>query len=197
MALDTESRQIIYQGATVPQLAAMFEMKSGEVLRKLASVAPVGQKDGKDIYRVREAASYLAKLPDNVVAQVMRLNHMDLPPMLRKEFWTGQNARLKFERDQGDLWDTAAVIEYVSEAFKSVRMSLMLLSDTIERDTVITDDQRERLRVMVDSTMEDIRGRLVEKFRERLTDDLGRPGGGRSVEPAADDSGWPVDTEGL
>lgn len=197
MALDAESRQIIYQGATVPQLAAMFEMKSGEVLRKLASVAPVGQKDGKDIYRVREAASYLAKLPDNVVAQVMRLNHMDLPPMLRKEFWTGQNARLKFEEAEGDLWPTAQVVEYVSDAFKQVRMSLLLLSDTIERDTVITDDQRERLKVMVDAAMEDIRERLVSTFTARLAEDDGRSGGRRRDEPAADDSGWPVDTEGL
>jgi len=197
MALDAESRQIIYQGATVPQLAAMFEMKSGEVLRKLASVAPVGNKDGKDIYRVREAASYLAKLPDNVVAQVMRLNHMDLPPMLRKEFWTGQNARLKFEEAEGDLWPTAQVVEYVSDAFKQVRMALLLLSDTIERDTVITDDQRERLKTMVDAAMEDIRERLVGTFNARLAEDDGRSGGRRPAEAAADESGWPDDTEGL
>jgi len=122
---------------------------------------------------------------------------MDLPPMLRKEFWTGQNARLKFEKDQGELWDTQTVVEYVSEAFKTIRMSLLLLSDGVERDTVLSDVQRDTIKNLIDSTLEDIRERLSNQFQARFDDDDGRPGGGRSVDPAATDSGWPADTEGL
>lgn len=198
MATDSESRAIIYQGATIPQLAAMFELKSADVLRKLANVAPTGKNtDGKDLYRVREAASQLARLPDNVVAQVMRLNHMDLPPMLRKEYWTGQNAMLKFLQAEGELWDTGAVVEYVAEAFKTIRMSLLLMTDTLERDSDLSETQRETLKTIIDSTLGDIRERLVITFQGRFTDDNGRPGGGRSTAPLAAEYVFPADTEGL
>lgn len=197
MTREPEAQAMQYQGHTATQLSVQFGLKVGEVIRKLAPVPPAGQRNGKDVYAMKEAAPYLAKLPDNVVAQVMRLNHMDLPPMLRKEFWTGQNARLKFEKDQGELWDTQTVVEYVSEAFKTIRMSLLLLSDGVERDTVLSDVQRDTIKNLIDSTLEDIRERLSNQFRARFDDDDGRPGGGRSVDPAAADTGWPADTEGL
>jgi len=40
--LDTESRAIIYQGASVNQLGEIFRMKTPDIARRLGDLQPVG-----------------------------------------------------------------------------------------------------------------------------------------------------------
>jgi len=82
--------------------------------------------------------------------------------MLSKEFWYGQNQRLNYLERTGELWSTGAVVELASDAFKTLRLSLMLLPDAVERETGLTVKQREIITNLVHNALEDMREKLVD-----------------------------------
>jgi hypothetical protein len=159
------------------QLAQLFEISVATVRSKLLPVRPV-RDDGRGavVYRFRDVAPYLARLPNDVVSQVMRLNHMDLPPMLRKEFWTGQAQMLKVRQAEGELFAVDAVLSYVSELIKTFRMGVLLMSDAVERETVFTPRQREALSILQDELLETVRADAQRLFGEKFDDPAGLPG---------------------
>jgi len=161
---DDESSAVIYQGANVTELALLFGMERRDVQARIFGIPASGERNGVPVYRVRDVASSLAKLPADVVARVCRMNHADLPPMLKKEFWTGEMQRLKVRQMQGQLWQTDQVIEHAATAFKTIRMQLALLQDNAERETAFTEEQRAILKRLVDDTMETTRTTLVDQF---------------------------------
>lgn len=165
-AFDEESNAIIYQGASVRQLAIMFHADPAVVSRKISGLIPVGRRRGAMIYRIDEAAARLVKPGYEIERYIREMNHLDLPSMLQVTFWDGQRKRLAFEEANGDLWRTADVVHAFGETFNTLRMSLMLMSDAVERETSLTDGQRVALRRLIDGAMEDCRTRLIEKFRE-------------------------------
>lgn len=171
---------------TATDLAQLFEIGVTSVRQKLLPLNPVRLDGLVPVYRFRDAASLLAKLPEDVVARVMRLNHMDLPPMLRKEYWTGQAQMLKVKEAEGELFQTATVIEYVGLLLKAFRMSILLMSDSIERDTSLTPRQRDALKLLQDSALENARVEAARLFAEKFNDPAGQPGGGRDDDEPAE-----------
>lgn len=159
------------------QLAQLFETSVATVRSKLVPVRPV-RDDGRGavVYRFRDVAPYLARLPNDVVSQVMRLNHMDLPPMLRKEYWTGQAQMLKVRQAEGELFAVDAVITYVAELIKTFRMGVLLMADAVERETVFTTRQREALALLQDDLLETVRSEAQRLFGEKFNDPAGLPG---------------------
>jgi hypothetical protein len=159
------------------QLAQLFEVNVATVRSKLVPVRPV-RDDGRGavVYRFRDVAPYLARLPNDVVSQVMRLNHMDLPPMLRKEYWTGQAQMLKVRQAEGELFAVDAVITYVAELIKTFRMGVLLMADAVERETVFTTRQREALALLQDDLLETVRSEAQRLFGEKFNDPAGLPG---------------------
>lgn len=163
---DEETNSIIYQGASVRQLALMFHADPAVVSKKIAGLVPVGRRRGAMIYRIDEAAGRLVKPGYEIERYIREMNHLDLPSMLQVTFWDGQRKRLAFEETNGDLWRTADVVHAFGETFNTLRMSLMLMSDAVEREASLTDTQRVALRRLIDGAMEDCRVKLVEKFKE-------------------------------
>jgi hypothetical protein len=195
---DEETNSILFQGASVRQLAQMFHADPAVVTRKISGIVPVGRRRGANIYRIDEAAARLVKPGYEIERYIREMNHLDLPPMLGVTFWDGQRKRLTFEENNGDLWRTADVVHAFGEVFNTLRMSLMLMADAVERETSLTDTQRVALRRLIDGAMEDCRTRLTEKFK-----DYGNgPNGGnefesiRLVELAEDDGDDGADAGG-
>jgi hypothetical protein len=187
--LSTDLNRLLAGEVTTTQLAQLFEVNVRVVRAKLVPIKPV-RDDGKGavVYRFKEAAPYLCRLPDDVVGQVMRLNHMDLPPMLRKEFWMGQMQMLRVRQAEGELFRVDSVIEYVGELMKIFRMAVLLMSDSVERETVFTTRQREALAQLQDAVLENIRGEATRLFGSKLSDPRGRAGVGyESLESQAAD----------
>lgn len=194
---DEESQGIIYQGASSRQLAIMFRMDPAVVSRKISGLIPVGRRRGAMIYSIAEAAARLVKPGYEIERYIMEMNHLDLPPLLAKEFWNAMRARLSFEEDNGDLWRTTDVVRAFSEVFQTLRMSLMLMSDAVERESSLTDGQRLTLRRLTDGAMFDCRTKLIEKFKDygNGPDSIGEleflaasdpDAGGASVPPATE-----------
>ena len=108
--VDEDSNAIIYEGGTIRQLGIMFRMDPKVVQKRLAGLVPAGRRHGTSFYSIAEAASRLVKPGYEIERYIMEMNHLDLPPLLSKEFWNSQRSRLAFEEANGDLWRTADVV---------------------------------------------------------------------------------------
>jgi len=158
---------IVTKGATATELGLMFKMERKEIYKRLDGLPPSGMHGTSELWHIRDAAPRLIRFDDTmteVVSQVLATHHTDLPKMLSKEYWYGQNQRLRYLKDIGDLWDTQAVVELASEVFKTLRLSLMLAADAVERETGLTVRQRE--------IVEDLMHQALFEAREKLVADL-------------------------
>lgn len=165
---DDDTRAMLYEGASVNQLATLFNKRNQDVSRiiAIAKLTPSGERAGYPIYKVADAAPWLIPPNEADVSEVIKnLSPKDLPAALTKEYWAAQHARLKFEEDRGDLWRTEEVVEVMGEAFKTLRMSLLLIPDQLEKMTQLTDQQRNLVLGMVDGVMHDLADSLIERFK--------------------------------
>lgn len=164
---DDDTNVMLFQGANITQLAKLFRMERRDVTPKIMDVAPCGERGGYPIYYIHEVAPHLVKPIYDVETYLRRMHPNDLPKNLSKEFWAGMKARQDFEKAAGDLWETDKVIELMGEAFKTLRMTMLLAGDTVEREMTLTVEQRDRLRTIFDGALEDLADALVNRFSGR------------------------------
>lgn len=176
---DPDSRTILYDGASISQLARLFKMDNRTVTAKIHNVNPCGRRNNYPIYHVREAAPFLCLPQGNIEEAIKRMHHMDLPPLLQKEFWNGLRAKQAFEEAQGDLWRTAEVIDTLAEVAKTMRMTILLTRDLVERQTELSEKQRGIVNDMIDGLLTDLNKSLIERFQnapERILTENRSPG---------------------
>ena len=161
---DPETASILYEGATMRQLAIMFKMDPKVVMGKVSSLVPVGRRRGTAVYSIAEAAQRLVKPSYEIERVIMGMNHSDLPPMLQNAFWSAQKTRATYEEMIGDLWRTSKVVRLISVLFNSVRMALLLLPDTLEREAGLSREQRAVVRRVVDGAIIEGRKAIMKEF---------------------------------
>lgn len=180
--LDTDSRAMIFHGCSTKQLGEIFGLKEPDVMRKLAGINAVGSgKQGNPLYRIRDAAPLLVKIPitpEMIEHYMVSSNPKNLPPATNAMFWQGMMTRRNYEEKTGDLWHTSDVSQVASDAFQSLRMSLLLIPDNISEKTELNEEQRRMVQAIVDSAL--------EEARERLISDLRKPGG-RGPRPSSEE----------
>lgn len=167
-----------FNGCTAAELAQLFKMPQQTVRDSLRDVTPCGKRAGRDLYHIRDAAKVLIRDSETDAEQVRRilkLNHTDLPRMLSKEFWLAETHRQRYMVAAGELWPTTKVVELLSDAYKTIRLSLMLLADTVERQEALTDVQRQTLVALVDATLNDAAERLIRGFKNKRELEGGGP----------------------
>jgi len=170
--------KIVYQGATVSDLAVMFDMSANEINRRIVGkVAPCGVESKVPRYRVRDAAPYLCNVVFDPEEFIRNLSPAKLPAALQDAFWKGQLSRQKFEKDKGDLWSTRHVVETLAEVAKTIRMTVMMFLDTLDQETNLSDKQREIVRNLSDGLLRMLHKDLVEQFKDYVPppDEHGRP----------------------
>lgn len=165
-SLDEESRALLYEGANLSQLGILFGMDHRVLVEKLHGVPPVGRRGATDIYSIREVAPKLVRPDYDIETYIRKMNHTDLPKMLSKEYWAGQRSRQEFMLKAGDLWETAKVIEKVGELYKMIRMSMLLMIDSVERQVELTPRQRDIIKELADGTLRDLHKTVIEHFGE-------------------------------
>jgi hypothetical protein len=193
--------------ASMAQLAHLFQTDAKTLPRRLRGLKPSGQRHNTKTYLIREAASRIVK-PGYAIEQYLRtMNHSELPPLLTKEYWNGQRARQIYEENAGDLWRTADVVEGFAEAFKTLRMSLLLMADAVDRESELSEPQRKALKRMIDGSIDDLREKMVSRFKDyapstaliapaSVPDDSGLEPGDSGVEAASAED-YPEDPDDL
>jgi len=152
------------QGANIGQLCRIFKMDRRDLVAKLAGrVDPIGKRGEREVYRIRDVAPYLVKVPmtfdfDDYFA---RLSSADLPPAVNKDFWAAKRAHLAFLREKGEVVPLKDVATAFSMVFKGFRTSALLFRDALERNTVLTDPQRKMLNNMIDTLLETAHGTTI------------------------------------
>lgn len=149
------------------ELSILFKCDHRVLKEKMHGIAPCGKRGQALIYDISEVASRMGKLTEEQVDKAMRrLNHADLPKQLTKEYWAGKRSKQAYEREEGDLWPTARVVSEVGEMVKSLKMELDLLTDGIERNSEMTDRQREVAKQLVNGAKTNMLKRLKERFED-------------------------------
>lgn len=166
-AVDEDSEAILYQGASMAQICQLFGMDARDVKPKISGqVVPCGKRRGHDVYQIKDVAPYLVSPPYDLDEFIQRMTIADLPPILRKEFWAGLRSRQLYEKEDAELWPTSDVVDMVSELFKTLRMSLLLFRENVERETELSDRQRDIIVRLVDNSMEDLYAKTISKFSQ-------------------------------
>ena len=153
--------------ATMAQLAQLFSTDSKSLPQRLKGVIPSGKnRRGYKVYNIAEAASRIVRPGYEIEEYIRQMSPQELPPLLSKEFWNGQNARIKHEREVGNLWPTEQVVEAFSAGLSAMRMSILLTQDAVEREAALTDKQREAIQRLVDSAINDAREAIETKMKD-------------------------------
>lgn len=152
-----------YYGCTPTELSKLFGMPLQTVRDSISNIPPCGKRGASDLYHIKDAAKVLVRNDETeaeTVSRILRTHHTDLPKMLAKEYWAGQTAKQRYEIVAGDLWPTSKVVEWLSDSYKTIRLSLMLMADTVERQEALTNIQRQIIVQMIDATLNDAAERL-------------------------------------
>lgn len=163
-ANDLETEAMIFQGCNITQLGKIFQMERRDITPKIIDVAPVGQRGGYDIYAIHEVAPHLVKPLYDVENYLRRMNFKDLPKELSKEFWNGQRAKQEYDIRAGNLWPTDTVIDLFGQAIKTLRMTMLLVPDTLARQAGLTEEQRQVVQSCIDGALNDLADNLSGRF---------------------------------
>lgn len=169
--LDTHSKSMIFDGCNLSQLCSIFKMDRRTITEKIREVSPAGERSGYAVYHIHEVAPYIVKPMYDVETYLKRMNHKDLPPHLTKEFWAALRTKQEYELKEGMLWRTDDVVLAVSELLKTLKMSMQLVRDTIERDTVLTETQSKRITSLMDGAMSEMADAVYERFNVESDDE--------------------------
>lgn len=165
--VNEEDNNIVHQGATMTQICEMFRMDSRDVKAKLnGQVTSIGVRRGVPVYSIKDVAPYLVSPPYDVDEFIQRMGIADLPPLLRKEYWAGLRSRQLYEKEAAELWPTSEVIDTLSSLFKTLRMSLLLTREAVERETELTSRQRQIITRIIDNALEEAHAATISKFSQ-------------------------------
>jgi len=173
--MDAETKAMIFEGASISQLNAIFGMDNRTITAKIAGLDPVGTRGGAPIYSIKQAAQLLVEpildleQVEVVAAYVRKLNPTNMPKMLTKEFWSAMRTKQLYEEDAGDLWRTDKVVEVFSDLVKSVRMPLILAKDAIANVKELTDKDQKIIDQIIDGILEELHDAVVKQFGARAT----------------------------
>lgn len=163
---DEGSTLVVHQGASLAQLAALFEMNQRDIKSKIAgAVQPCGERRGHPIYKIKDVAPYIVNPPYDIDEFIQRMTVADLPHVLRKEFWAGMRSRQLFEKEDAELWPTAEVVDTISSLLKTVRMSMLISREAVERETELTPRQRAIITRIIDNSLEEAHAAVTKQFK--------------------------------
>lgn len=191
---NVEQAEIVESGcATMTQIAQMFGTDTKTLPKRMHGILSVGKnKRGYKVYRIAEAATRIVRPGYEIEEYIRQMSPQEMPPLLSKEYWNGQNARIKYETEMGRLWPTERVVECFGAGLSAMRMAVLLIQDGVEREESLTQPQRDAIQRLMDAAINDARDAVVEKMKEfdcayELEDDGRIQGLQRPSDPDDDD----------
>jgi hypothetical protein len=171
--------------ATMAQIAQLFNTDAKTLPKRLRGVVPKGTRRGYKVYNIAEAAAMLVRPGYEIEDFIRQMSPQELPPLLSKEFWNGQNSRINYEKAMGHLWPTEDVVGAFGEILNVVRMTVLLVADDVDREAGLTEPQRLIIRRIMDAMISTMQENIEEKFKEYHAN--------RDISPAV---GPPVEDDG-
>lgn len=132
----------------------------------MKGLVPTGKRNGYKTYSIKDAASRLVKPGYEIEAYIRQMSPQELPPLLLKEYWNGQRARLTFEKEQGNYWPTEDIVEFVGVLEQGVRQTILLVVDDVDREEELTDGQKKVVRRIMDGAITTLKDEIVKRFKD-------------------------------
>lgn len=161
-------------GVTVSFLSQVFRIDPAAVKRKLVN-CPIlesrrrGTTQVQHLYDLATAAKYLIDPEIDLAEVIAKVRKEDLPPSINTAYWDARLKRQKFEENAGDLWRTERVWQTLSDTFQTMKFTMNLWSETVERATGLSDEQREMILNLKDNLQEELYQALVSAARTGKT----------------------------
>lgn len=157
---------LIHEGANLSQLMKIFGMDKRDIVEAITGkVEPSGKRHKAQLYKIKDVAPYLVVPPYNLDEFIEKMiTAPKLPLMVRKEFWTAMRSRQQYEIAAAELWPTQAVVETLNAVFVSVRQSMLISREVVERETELTGKQRKIITQLIDSCLERVYATITERF---------------------------------
>ena len=159
----------IESGVSVFWLAKHFSLEVSTVRKKMAGCRALKRKTSGHLYLLKDAASYLVTPKMDPEQLIRSMKSQDLPPHLQNQFWQAALARLRWEREAGDLWETEDVLEALGAVFKLVKSSAQLWPDTVAEMIGLSDEQRIALLDQIDVLLNEIHTSIKESAVRKST----------------------------
>lgn len=161
----------VYGGVSANWLAMVFGHDKNTIKKKLAAanIEIVGRRNGGPLYRISDAAQYLVKPRIDLVSYVKSLRPGDLPPILNDAYWSAMLKRQKWEENAGDLWRTESVLNVFGDLALSVKTTVNLWVEEVDRQASLTPEQRAVIRDLCDKLLEQVYEQMVEAPKKRKT----------------------------
>jgi len=152
--------------ATISQLAQLFKTDAKTLPQRLSRITPKGVRRSYKVYSIVEAASMIVRPGYEIEDFIRQMSPQELPPLLNKEFWNGQLARQKYEREWGNLWLTSEVAHLIGTLLNTMRMRTLLVVDDVDREEQLTDGQKGIVRRIMDGSVSALQQEIDEKFKD-------------------------------
>ena len=161
-------------GVTVAFLAQVFRMDPSAVKRRLVNLRPIetrtrGRSQTQHLYDLADAAACLVDQKLNAAEVLKNLKKEDMPPALSGPFWDAQLKRQRFEENAGDLWRTSDIRAVLGTSFQTIKFTIQLWSDNIDRETGLTEEQRLLLQGLTDGLQKEIFETLLNNAKMKST----------------------------
>jgi hypothetical protein len=183
---------------TMAQIAQLFNTDAKTLPKRMRGVVPKGTRNGYKVYSIAEAAAMIVKPGYEIEDFIRQMSPQELPPLLSKEFWNGQNARINYEKAMGHLWPTEDVVAAFGEILNTVRMTVLLVADDVEREAGLTEEQRLIIRRIMDAMISTMRTNIEEKFKDYHANRTLPPADAHAPplrEEGEDDDDWNITAE--
>lgn len=176
LAPDTRGKYAddVMQGVTVAWLSQAFRLAPATVKNRLIG-CPVmarrsrGEKMVTTLYDLPTAASYLVQPKQSSREYYRALKRGDLPAALSQTVWDALLKRQTYEERAGDLWRTEKVRAVLGSTFQTIKFTMQLWPETLERSQEFNEEQRVALQQMVDALQQEIFDALVKNADEHMT----------------------------
>lgn len=162
------------KGVTVAWLSQVFEIPVPVVKAKLKFCQPKtvrrrGEKMVSTYYDIKEAAAYLVTPAFSTADYLRAVKRGELPPALQQQIWDALLKRQKWEENAGQLWRTEKVREVLGGTFQTIKFTIQLWADTVEREVELLPDQRAIIVKLADKLQEEIYNSLVQRAAGEAT----------------------------
>lgn len=158
-----------FAGVSVGWLSKVFGMDPSDVKKRLADCPAMKRQKSGYVYSLPVAARFLVKPEFDADKFIRSMKPSELPPQLQSAYWQSALMRQKWEENAGHLWRTESVMEVLGDTFKTLKNSMQLFADNLERLTELSDKQREILVAAIDGLQDDMYKSLVDMASQKRT----------------------------
>lgn len=161
-------------GVTSAFLAHAFQMDARTVASRLKG-CPVkkrvrrGTKMATILYDFKTACSYLVTPAMSSKEYLRSVKRNELPPALQQQVWDALLKRQRWEENAGQLWRTERVRSVLGTTFQTIKFTMQLWLETLERQTEVTPAQRKLIVELVDGLQKEVYDSMVKMASENET----------------------------